>query len=148
MSPPFIDELPPRPAVVVLCGYQEHGKTTGARWLTQLAGFRRVSFADPIRAMLVAQGCESFRFDPKWKDVAGLVGLWVAVGGSGIEHAARLDYVCVEFTDKALRAHPEIGPFVRDAVKSWPEFVEHMQEVDVLLSRRKPKLWLTTTEVA
>lgn len=79
---------------------------------------------------------------------AGLVGLWVAVGGSGIEHAARLDYVCVEFTDKALRAHPEIGPFVRDAVKSWPEFVEHMQEVDVLLSRRKPKLWLTTTEVA
>lgn len=79
---------------------------------------------------------------------AGLVGLWVAVGGSGIEHAARLDYVCVEFADKALRAHPEIGPFVRDAVKSWPEFVEHMQEVDVLLSRRKPKLWLTTTEVA
>ncbi len=70
MSPPFIDEPPPRPAVVVLCGYQEHGKTTGARWLTQLAGFRRVSFADPIRAMLVAQGCESFRFDPKWKDVA------------------------------------------------------------------------------
>ena len=79
---------------------------------------------------------------------AGLVGLWVAVGGSGIEHAARLDYVCVEFADKALRAHPEIGPFVRDAVKFWPEFVEHMQEVDVLLSRRKPKLWLTTTEVA
>lgn len=79
---------------------------------------------------------------------AGLVGLWVAVGGSGAEHAARLDYVCVEFADKALRAHPEIGPFVRDAVKSWPEFVEHMQEVDVLLSRRKPKLWLTTTEVA
>lgn len=79
---------------------------------------------------------------------AGLVGLWVAVGGSGAEHAARLDYVCVEFADKALRAHPEIGPFVRDAVKSWSEFVEHMQEVDVLLSRRKPKLWLTTTEVA
>ncbi len=48
---------------------------------------------------------------------AGLVGLWVAVGGSGIEHAARLDYVCVEFADKALRAHPEIGPFVRDAVR-------------------------------
>jgi len=79
---------------------------------------------------------------------AGLVGLWVAVGGSGIEHAARLDYVCVEFADKALRAHPEIGPFVRDAVKSWPEFVEHMREVDVRLSRHKPKLWLTTTEVA
>ena len=79
---------------------------------------------------------------------AGLVGLWVAVGGSGIEHAARLDYVCVEFADKALRTHPEIGPFVRDAVKSWPKFVEHMQEVDVLLSRRRPKLWLTTTEVA
>lgn len=68
--PPFIDEPRPQPAVVVLCGYQEHGKTTGARWLSQLIGFQRVSFADPIRAMLVAQGCPTYRFDPKWKNTA------------------------------------------------------------------------------
>lgn len=64
----------------------------------------------------------------------------------GIMYGCRLPDPPKRYEDD--RAHPEIGPFVRDAVKFWPEFVEHMQEVDVLLSRRKPKLWLTTTEVA
>ena len=68
MVPPFVDESQPKPAVVVLCGYQEHGKTTAALRLVDAYGFRRVSFADPIRAMLVAQGCPAWCFEPQHKN--------------------------------------------------------------------------------
>ena len=68
MVPPFVDESQPKPAVVVLCGYQEHGKTTAALRLVDAYGFRRVSFADPIRAMLIAQGCPAWCFEPQHKN--------------------------------------------------------------------------------
>lgn len=68
MVPPIVDVPPPSPAVVVLTGYQEHGKTTSAEWLERRYGFRRTSFADPIRAMLVAQGCPAQCFAPRHKD--------------------------------------------------------------------------------
>jgi hypothetical protein len=70
MVPPLVDVPPPRPVVLVLCGYQEHGKTTAALWLERQYGFHRTSFADPIRAMLVAQGCPSLRLrSGQWKNV-------------------------------------------------------------------------------
>ena len=84
--------------------------------------------------------------DVEWD--ADLIGLWVAVGGSGKEHAAEFNYATVEFSDKALRAHSEIGEFVKNAEECWPMFVEHMRKADLNLARRKPKLWLTTTDVS
>ena len=84
--------------------------------------------------------------DVEWD--ADLIGLWVAVGGSGKEHAADFNYATVQFSEKALRAHVEIGEFVHDAEEHWPAFVEHMREAGVNLARRKPKLWLRSSGVS
>ena len=69
MSPPLLDVPAPRPVIVALCGYQKHGKTTAARYLERHLGYHRSSFADPIRAMLIAQGCPASAFS---EDAKGL----------------------------------------------------------------------------
>ncbi len=69
MSPPLLDVPTPRPVIVALCGYQKHGKTTAARYLERHLGYHRSSFADPIRAMLIAQGCPASAFSEDAKDV-------------------------------------------------------------------------------
>lgn len=72
MSPPLLDVPTPRPVIVALCGYQKHGKTTAARYLERHLGYHRSSFADPIRAMLIAQGCPVQAFTSSHKNTSRL----------------------------------------------------------------------------
>ena len=72
MSPPLLDVPTPRPVIVALCGYQKHGKTTAAMYLERHLGYHRSSFADPIRAMLIAQGCPVQAFTSSHKNTSRL----------------------------------------------------------------------------
>ncbi len=46
----------PSQIVIGIAGYVGTGKTTVSNWFLQNHGFKRVSFADPIRAMIMALG--------------------------------------------------------------------------------------------
>lgn len=74
-----------------------------------------------------------------------LIGLWVAVGGSGEKGAAYLNDVCCAFTPRSLAS--KFPKEVQAAKEAWPAFVAHV-EAKTGLKLGKPRLWLTTTETA
>lgn len=74
-----------------------------------------------------------------------LIGLWVAVGGSGVKGAAPFHTAAIPFTERQVEA--EFPEQVKAAKKAWPAFAAHV-EVKTGLKLGEPRLWLTTTETA
>ena len=77
----------------------------------------------------------------------GFIGLWVAVGGGGNEHAARLQgSIGFKLTPEGVRhAFPED---VAACEAAWPAFVAHMKEHGGIELIGEPKLFLVATETA
>lgn len=77
----------------------------------------------------------------------GLIGIEVAVGGSGRSGAADFNYTTVDITTEAFENHRDLKKFIKRARKLWPKFVAHMAAAKVML-KGEPRLVLTTTETA
>jgi hypothetical protein len=74
-----------------------------------------------------------------------LIGLWVAVGGSGRKGAADFNYAAFPLSAAGFReAYAE---HYEKAQAAWPEFAKQVAE-KTGITLGKPRLWLTTTETA
>lgn len=78
---------------------------------------------------------------------AFLVGLWVAVGGSGMPKAAEFNYPRLPLSAEAFTADKAYASEAAAAQAEWDAFVVHVATSGVHLVD-KPQLWLTTAEVA
>lgn len=82
--------------------------------------------------------------DIEWD--SDLIGLWVAVGGSGKSGVADLyDMVSVKFTPEAVRS--AFPGAVAACEAAWPDFVSHMKSAGLTLTDA-PEFWLVSTETA
>ena len=77
-----------------------------------------------------------------------LVGIEIAVGGSGRGGAADFNYVTVDLTAEAIESHRDFKKFIKRARKLWPDFVAHMKREAGVDVEGEPRLVLTTTETA
>ena len=77
-----------------------------------------------------------------------LIGIEIAVGGSGRGGAADFNYVTVDLTAEAIESHRDLKKFIKRARKLWPDFVSHMKREACVDVKGEPRLVLTTTETA
>jgi len=77
-----------------------------------------------------------------------LLGIEVAVGGSGRGGAADFNYTTVDLTAEAIESHRDLKKYIKRARKLWPDFVEHMAHEAGVKLTGEPRLVLTTTETA
>lgn len=77
-----------------------------------------------------------------------LLGIEVAVGGSGRDGAADFNYTTVDLTTEAIEGHRDFKKFIKKARKLWPDFVDHMCMHAGVHLKGEPRLVLTTTETA
>lgn len=79
-----------------------------------------------------------------------LIGLWVAVGGSGREGVPALRNLAVQLDafEDAFMEDPTYCDQVVTVKQAWPEFRAYLEEKTGLELGEEPRLWLTTTETA
>lgn len=77
-----------------------------------------------------------------------LLGIEVAVGGSGRVGAADFNYITTDLTAEAIEGHRDLKKHIKRARKLWPGFVAHMESHAKVKLKGEPRLVLTTTETA
>ena len=82
---------------------------------------------------------------PEHRGGVELLGLWVAVGGSGVKGAAPFHNAAIPLAKGQAAA--EFPDHVKAAKNAWPAFAAHI-EAKTGLKLGRPRLWLTTTETA
>ncbi len=77
-----------------------------------------------------------------------LLGIEIAVGGSGRGGAADFNYTTVDLTAEAIENHRDFKKYIKRARKLWPGFVAHMESYARVKLKGEPRLVLTMTETA
>jgi hypothetical protein len=89
------------------------------------------------------------KFDPRRAGIEdGRLGIYVAVGGSGMPRTADFDEITVDLTPDAIADHKHLRRYVTNAMDFWPEFVAWMKLKANVSITAMPRLVLTMTETA
>lgn len=90
---------------------------------------------------------------PMFADVyfdAGLIGIEIAVGGSGHRCVIDMNGLTIEISPQALREHEIIGRQIAEAERQWPLLVRavSMATSGKIVLTDAPRIYLTETETA